>query len=343
MANRVLQALGALVIVWAGPGTAVAASLDAYAGVVGGAGNGSIAQGCTTYGPPAELSSFFTFSGPAIPAGGIAPCGYAGGIDHAAGATGPITESKSLGPVLLGNPGFSGSYTGSANAVAAYGSLGASANGSFSGGLPGSPTALFEGAGAAKFADTLTASSPLVADLSAGFVRYQFDVSGSMTINGTPAPFYFGETYMALDLRHQNGPVFELMNAHARRGELATISNAAPGTGWTAGVGSLSGGSTLLTAPFEMRWGQPWDVQVGLIAWAYGEADASFLGTARLTGVQLFDANGVPISQFSLASASGTNYLQPVPEPAAVVLMACGLALTAMGMRRRARPLRERR
>ena len=94
-----------------GASAAAAAGLDTWVGVIGGAGNGSIAQGCTTYGPPASLS-FFSFNGFVVPVGGVAACGYSGTITQTSAASGPLTQSGSLAPVLLGNPGYSGSYDG---------------------------------------------------------------------------------------------------------------------------------------------------------------------------------------------------------------------------------------
>jgi hypothetical protein len=327
--------LGAFAIAFGFCAQSTAASLDTYTGIVAGAGNGSMAGGCTSFGPPTELRSFFTFAGPSVPTGGIASCGYVGGIDHLSSAGGQLTGSKSLGPVLLGNPANGVTYTGAADSVATYGSLGASASGTFAGGLPSdSQLALFEGAGAAKFSDTLTATSPLVASASAGFVRYQFNVHGSMSILGAQKAYYFGETYMVLDLQQQSGPVYEILNSHARRGSVGTISNGPPPAGWTAGVGTLSGQSTFYSQMLPMNWGQAWDVKVGLLAWAYGEAASSFLGTAKLTGIDLFDANGVKVTQFDLVSASGTNYLQPVPEPATQALMLSGLLGLAATVRR---------
>lgn len=194
---------------------------------------------------------------------------------------------------------------------------------------------MFESAGAAKFSDTLTAFSPLVANASAGFVRYQFDVHGNIATLGTPAPFFFGETYMVLDIQQQNGPVYEILNAHVRRGDVGTISGGSPPAGWTTSVSSLSGGSTFFSLDLPMNWGQPWDVKVGLLAWAYGEADTDFLSTATLTGLELFDANHVQVTQFFLTSASGTNYPNPVPEPATLALLLSGLGVLALGVRRK--------
>jgi hypothetical protein len=331
----IVTTFGALVTAFGPWHSATAASLDAYAGIVAGAGNSSIANGCTTFGPPSELSSFFTFSGPSIPLGGIGACGYVGGIDHLTATSGTLTNSKSQGPVILGNPGYSGYYAGTANSTASYGSLGASAQGNFTGGLPGSPVALYQGAGAAKFSDTLTATSPLVANASAGFVRYQFSVHGSEAALGAQMPYFFGETYTVLDIQQQNGPVYEILNAHTSRGSTGTISNSPPPAGWVAGTGSLSGSSTFYSLALPMNWGQAWDVKVGLLAWAYGQADANFLSTAKLTGVQLFDANHAPITQFTLTSASGTNYINAVPEPETYAMLMAGLGLLGFMVRRK--------
>lgn len=321
---KALVAVGLVGVNW--PVAVAAPSLDAYAVVIGGAGNGSISQGCASFAPPAELS-FFTSHSASIPSGGISPCGYSGGVTHVTSANGPLTTSRNLGPVILGNPGFSGSFDGSAHSTADYKKLGASAHANISGGIPGSPVALFESTGAAKFSDTLTASSPLVAQASAGFVRYQFTVDGSLTSLGTPAPYLFGETYAVLDIQHQGGPVYEILNAHVRRGGLGTISNGPLPLGWATSMGSLSGSSIFYSLDLPMNWGQAWDVSVGLLAWAYGTADTNFLTTAKLTGLELFDANHMPVTQFSINSVSGTDYsfAAPVPAPAAVWLLGYGL------------------
>lgn len=306
---------------------AAAASLDTYAGTIGGSGIGTVPGGCTM--APAPALDVFSFGSFTLPPEGVTACGYSGGLDHTTAATGPLTLSKQLPPVSLGTRPDSGSFTGEAHAVARYGSLGASAHGDIGAGRPTGSASLYQSVGAARFTDTLTASSPLVSALSAGFVSYRFSVDGQLNVPGAPEPYYFGETYMVLDVNHQGGPTYEVMNAHTRRGGVSTISNQAPPAGWTTAPGLLSGGSTFEVKDFPMVWGQPWDVSVGLLAWAYGSADADFLSTAKLTGVTLYDAHHVEVTQFSLIAASGTAYVGAVPEPASWALLAAGLGAVA--------------
>lgn len=300
-----------------------APALETINGVVAGAGT------CGTWGPATELS-FFTFAPADVAVGGIAACGYSGGYRTQSAATGPLTQHDSVGPVILGPPALSpGFYSGTADSRASYGSLGAAAHGNIALGVPESNIALFDSVGAATFSDTLTATSPLVTSSSAGSVRYQFRVDGSMSSLGAPAPFFFGENYAVLDVQQGNGPVFEVLNAHVRRGGLGTITNAAPPAGWVTSTGNLSGSSVFHSVALPMVWGQPWDVKVGLLAWSYGTADNQFLNTATLSGFEFFDANGVAVSDFSLKSTSGTDYFNPVPEPSAAALLLVGIALIA--------------
>ena len=227
-----------------------AGSLEALSGVVGGAGNGSIQNGCTTYGAPAELGGFFgTAPLPMQVLGGNAACGYSGGwtnlqLPGAAAGT-VLNNTASLTPVILGNPSFAGFYDGTTDARAGYGSLGARAHGNFSSGLPGTTTALFYAMSAALFGDTLTASSPLVANLSAGSVQYVFHLEGSASAPGAQAPFFFGDARAQLWYQHQGGPVFGPTAAvDATRGSVGTVDFGPLPAGWTASTGLSAAAAT---------------------------------------------------------------------------------------------------
>jgi len=325
--NRLCRTATLLVACMAASHAGAAPSLEAITGVVGGAGGG-----CGTFVPVPELS-FFSF-GAQMPLGGFGPCGYSGGYTTATAPTGPLNGHVGLAPVILGPPGSpAGFFDGTADARASYRTLGAAAHANIAGGLPESSLAMFQSTGAAIFSDTLTGSSPFVASFTAGTVRYHFSVDGRVSSLGAPGPFLFGDTYVALDIQHQGGPLYELMNAHVTRGGLGIISGNPPPAGWVTSTGSLSGGSTF-EIELPMVWGQPWDLKVGLLAWAYGTADADFLTTAELTGLELFDAGHNPVTTFSITSASGTDYAASVPEPGTLMLMFAGLVGLA-GLARR--------
>ena len=335
-ASRACTAFGAVACVagaLAPLAGAKAQSLDAWAGSFGGAGVNSFPFGCSR-GPNPELT-FFSFN-PQTPTPSLSACGISGSLKQATSNTVPLVLNDSLSPVSLGSAS-DGSFDGTAQARASYNKLGAAAHANIGAGRPQSSGAMYESVAAARFNDILTATSPLVANLSAGFVQYRFSVDGTESALGSPAPFFFGETYMVLDVRQQNGPVREVMNAHVRRGDLGIISGNPPPAGWATSAGSLSGAGTFFSLDLPMNWGQPWDLSVGLLAWAYGTADANFLTTARITGVALFDANHSPVNTFNLTSASGTDYVNAVPEPASAALLLVGLFGLAAVVSRRQR------
>jgi len=90
-----------------------------------------------------------------------------------------------------------------------------------------------------------------------------------------------------------------------------------------------------------MVWGNPWNLTVGLLAQTNRSADASFMASAKLIDVQLFDSAHHRIDDVTLNSASGTDYLNPhvgtVPEPASWALMLTGAAALLAARRHRAK------
>ena len=314
------------------PAASRASSLEAWAGVVGGAGSGSIPDNCTTFGAPAELVPMFgSISLGMQVLGGNTACGYSGGWTDLNAASGPLPNSASLAPVILGNPGFSGYFDGTSSSSANYKALGTAAHANISGGTPGSPVALFDSQAASFFTDTLTATSPRLANGSAAFVKYRFRVNGDLSSLGAPGPYLFGQAWGQLSLEQDNGPVYQIAAATVTRGGLGTVNSGLP-TGWTTSTGALSGSGTFESLMLPVTMGQPWQLEVGLIGWAYGTADTSFFD-ADLTGVELFDSQGAPVSRFSLTSDSGTQY---APEPGAASLLLIGVSVLAHRAHRRA-------
>lgn len=313
-----------------------AASVQVITDVWGGVANLAV-PGCSTTGPIPDLGTFFNGGGFRALGGNVA-CGYTGFTADQTAATGPLLSHQSLAPVSLGAPGSS--FGGSADARANYASLGVAANGLQVG--DASNLTATNSTSAAFFQDTLTVNSPLVASHDNGFVRYVFKLDGSLSARPNPVAFQSGFASVGLNYSHANGPVFGVARLSAAGGSLGVFNapDSDPST-WTFGVSSVSGsglfGSTLTT--FQglvlnqpIQFGVPWDLKVGLLAQTIGTGDASFLSSAKIADIQFFSAAGQRINDFSLSSASGTDYLAataPVPEPQIWAMAVCGLALMA--------------
>jgi len=329
-------ALAGLALAAAWP-LAGAASLRTVTDVWGGSGNGSIAAGCTTYGPIPDLLAFFNGGGFRVLGGNVA-CGYTGVTSDQTAATGPLLAQQTLAPVALDLAGSR--FQGAAGARAAYGSLGVSARGTLVGQTGGTTATV--AVGAAFFQDTLSASSPHVAPSAPGFVRYVFSVDGQLSASAAQ----HGLASLQLNLQQAAGPVFGLARLAAEAPALGTVSAIDRGAGtWLLGAGTVAGagdfGSTVHVPFFgdvdlPMVWGAPWAVQVGLLASTGRSADASFLASARLVDIQLFDGAHQRITDATLSAASGTDYLAAaaVPEPGRAALCLGGLAVLALRARR---------
>ena len=118
------------------------------------------------------------------------------------------------------------------------------------------------------------------------------------------------------------------------------------------GPRTTTGNETWVTPDYQVVWGRDYSVSAdffggvtsdvrnhpeGISYTSYG----NYSNTLALTGIQIVNANGNPVSGWSLTSASGTNYplLKPssaVPEPGAVALLVCsGVLGGAMFLKRR--------
>jgi hypothetical protein len=292
-----------------------APSVRTITDVWGGTSNGNIAQGCTTFGPIPDLLAFFNGGGFRT-LGGNTACGFTGVTSDQTATSGSLLVNQVLPPVALDNVGSS--FSGAAGARASFSSLGVSAQGVLAGNTSGLTASV--ATGAAFFQDTLTATSPQVAPSAAGFVRYVFSMDGHLA---APA----GQASVKLDIQQDGGPVYDLGRLGALTGDLGTFS---------AIDGSAS--TWTLDVDLPMVWGNPWNLTVGLLAQTNRSADASFMASAKLIDVQLFDSAHHRITDFTLSSASGTDYLNPpvgaVPEPSSWALMLVGAAALVVARRR---------
>jgi hypothetical protein len=296
-------------------------SVEAFAGSVGGVANTGVPGMCSTYGAPDPENAFFPSSiAMSVPQGGIAACGYSGNAASMTAAAGPLTASQSVGPVLLGNPGYAGTYTGSADAIADFRILKAGASGTITAPGSGSPVSLNDSSAAAIFDDTLTVTSSGVTVPSTGFVRYTFAFDGSLSAPAAIVSGIQGQAGATLHIEHNGGPNFEIVRVDVTPGSMGTVQARDGSTGtFVAGVGSISGGGNFTTAQagqsglvdLQFTWGQPFELRAGLMATALGDCGADFKSTARLVGIEFFDTNHAPVTAVSIVSASGADYSAP--------------------------------
>jgi hypothetical protein len=291
--------------------------------------NGKV--GCTTYGPSDQLNGF-TFKTGGVPIGGIEACGYSGSFITSTGSSGTVIQSNSPPGILLGtNPQFAGTYTGNATARASFGNLGVKTDGSIVGPSVIGGTVLFQATAGAIFTDKLTATSNLVANGTAGTVRYLLGFSGSETVPQRLVSGGFGEAYAEVELTHGTEQVRQVLNISDGPGRLGLISNAVPPAGWTTALGSISGSSIFETPGFAFTWGTGFDIKLGLLSWQNGTSATDFYSSLKVTGFELFNSAGQAINTFNITAESGTNYINgssttpnntvPIPSSAALTLL----------------------
>jgi hypothetical protein len=236
----------------------------------------------------------------------------------------PYVRTNTFG---FGNPA---SLTGDfiANGLATYGTLETSISGEVSG-SPSFP--LITMYSSAFFFDTMTFTTGTTHPAGTAILRISVRGSGSVTDAPGDAGVY-GRAYGGL-LAGPAGSGLIWQYPDATNGSVNVV---------------------LSSQPIPFVSGVPVDVEVALganlwircapsslfpavcLGWS-GSGSADFSHTAVLTGIDLFDSSGAPISSFDITSASGTFYGPNgvVPEPGSMLLGLAGMAVLAMGLRSR--------
>jgi hypothetical protein len=268
---------------------------------------------CATYGTPQPVFDFFGGLGVSMPIEGYAQCSIAGGYKSQSAATGPLTDSTSLD---VDYHNFDNDHSsGSADARADFGSIGARAYARFIG--PSGNSQIVQGAESfGKFRDTFTITSVAVTSGASGYVRFHFWIDGSLSFAGND------DVRMTVDYQQSGGPTYPLMITGSNvAGPTAFISYPAgfgsangPGVygGFTLTTSSSSGAGEFDTFLLPIVFGTPFDLTVGLMADVLPGANldgvVDFLATARLSGIEVMDGGMTPVATFSVASGSGTSY-----------------------------------
>jgi hypothetical protein len=282
-------------------------------------------------------------------------CGV--GVDNrAASATsGALSVSSSLG-VTFGQPTDPRVFIGNSTGRAGFGNLGVRANASYSG---TSDSSVVSGAQAFGIQ---TEEMTFGGATGSGFYRPTFTIDGSLFNVGRT------ENQLAFSYAVDNGPAFLAFRIQDSRGTISLYGpngyvTAFPGFSVTGalGTGFTVAGSTTITLNIPIVFGTATDLTYSL--WgaslpssSFGQltpstGEVEFLSTVKLTGIELFDAAGFALENFTIVAGSGTQYdrngvvgiTDPggpngVPEPGTLPLLA--LAIFALGWLRKSGTLR---
>jgi hypothetical protein len=293
-------------------------------------------SGFPTYRASPLIVDFFGGNGVGLPFNGL-PVGGLPGVERSKSSpSGPLLDSASAsgsGDSIFGN----WSASGSSSANAAFGKVGAAGSGSMVGSGDANSVAGFEAA--ALFTDSMTVPDA-VRNGQAGSAVLHFSIDGSLAVSGGSAAFF-------ANYEKDGGPIFTLMTASIQAGTPSFFPSGSSGAaGYVITPTSISGGGVFDTVPLDVVFGTPFDLTFGVFAYALprsGSAAGSFASTALLTGIDIFDAAGRRIDDFTIVSGSGTLYgphglqVAAVPEPTTTALLAAGLAgMFATWRRRRA-------
>ena len=338
---RLSRLLGAALLLGVTVGTpmlARASNLDTF--VLAVAGNST----WNTYGPPAAVQEFFN-GGVGIPTNpaGLAASNVAGDFRRTT-TTGPaLSDSMTLATTPI-NDGFGtfATFGGSAGSGVQYGKVGVESHGTYTGVTTSSVVAGTEAYGI--FNESMSITSPTVVSQSDGYVRLAFTIDGSLSSTG------FGTSDLEVNYQVDNSPIYSLMRAQvdARFSPFLHAGTGQSLSGFTVSPTAISGSDTVTTFLIPIKFDKTFDLKFGMFAYTIAgtgnhQLDVSFRNTALLTGIEMFDASGNALSNFTIQSGSGTTYDRngvhlntvTVPEASSLFLLLLPFAAAAGTVLRR--------
>ena len=262
------------------------------------AGNTNGAAGCGISSSPPPVAAFF-LGGVFIPVPGVAFCGLAGSMNSKVDAVGPLSDALSL----------SSAGTFSSSAGSRYGRLHATSH------AAGGATVSYMAAEAMTLArEVFTFTSPSVANGATGSVQFLTTVSGGLSTVTSPGP---GSPTSDVEIYYRVngvGPTL-LMRAQAVGSTSPPFFTwngfNGPLTGFTLTPGALSGSDVVRTAPIPIVFGTAVTFHLGLLTYASGPTASSTIDSAfevKLTGIEVRNAANQLVTNFAVASGSGTAY-----------------------------------
>jgi hypothetical protein len=291
-------------------------------------------SGFPTYRAPPLIVDFFGGNGVGLPFNGL-PVGGLPGIERVkTSPSAPLLDSASASGSGNGSLGI-WSASGSSTANAGFAKVGAGASGTMTGSGDANTVGGFEAA--ALFTESMTLADS-ARNGQPGSAMLHFSIDGSLAVSGGSAAFF-------ANYQKDAGPIFALMTASIQAGTPTFFPSTGSGAaGYTVTPNSISGGGVFDTVPLDVVFGAPFDLTFGVFAYAIpraGSASSSFASTALLTGIDVFDAAGRRIEDFTIVSGSGALYgphgvqVAAIPEPTTTALLATGLTGMFAAWRRR--------
>jgi len=291
-------------------------------------------SGFPTYRAPQLVVDFFGGNGVGLPFNGL-PVGGLPGVERLkTSPSAPLLDSAAASGSDNSSFGI-WSASGSSTANAEFGKVGAAGSGTMASSGDANTVVGFEAA--ALFTESMTVADAL-RNGQPGSAVLHFSIDGSIAVSGGSAAFF-------ANYQKDSGPVFTLMTASIQAGTPTFSPSTGSGAaGYVVTPTSISGSGVFETVPLDLVFGTPFDLTFGVFAYAIpraGSASSSFASTALLTGIDIFDAAGSRVEDFSIVSGSGTRYgpqgvqIAAIPEPTTAALLATGLAGMFAAWRRR--------